>query len=147
MRHMGRCVVLSARVTSGPVTALINVTETAIFPRRYLKINNSTVNEYFITKFCGYFKDIQNPLHIILLGCVKIWHFCPILSVDYFFPGHSVQTHQISWKYLDRGQRYIPKRPVCCRPYICCMVAVRQIEFSKDIWTISHLREPIYLFI
>jgi len=39
------------------VTALIHVTETEIFCRRYLKINNSTVKEYFSTKFRG-FRDI-----------------------------------------------------------------------------------------
>jgi len=41
---MGRSVVLSAKVTSRPVIALINVMETDTFCRRYLKINNSTVN-------------------------------------------------------------------------------------------------------
>jgi len=40
-------IVLSAKVTSGLVTALTNVTETDIFCRRYLKTNNSIVNEYF----------------------------------------------------------------------------------------------------
>jgi len=48
---MGSCVVLPANVTSAPVTALFNVTETEIFYRRYLKINNSTVKEYFLKKF------------------------------------------------------------------------------------------------
>jgi len=52
-RLMDRSIVLSANVTSGPVTALTNVTETDIFCRRCLKINNSTVNEYCLTKFCG----------------------------------------------------------------------------------------------
>jgi len=55
---VGRNIVLSANVTSGQVTALINVTETGIFCRRYLKINNSTVNNYFLTKFCSSVKDI-----------------------------------------------------------------------------------------
>jgi len=53
---VGRNVVLSANVTPGPVTALINVTE--IFCRRYLKSNNFTVNEHFLTKFCVSIKDI-----------------------------------------------------------------------------------------
>jgi len=57
--HVPRSVVLSANVTFRPVTALMNVMETGIFCRRYFKFNNSTVNEYFLTKFCGgFFKDI-----------------------------------------------------------------------------------------
>jgi len=27
----------------------------------------------------------RNPVHIILLGCVEILHFCPILLVVHFF--------------------------------------------------------------
>jgi len=53
---IGKSVVLSAKVTSGPVTVLTNVTETGMLCRRHLKINNSTVNEYFLTKFCDVFK-------------------------------------------------------------------------------------------
>jgi len=34
------------------------VMETGIFCRRYLNINNSTADEYFLTKFCGSFADI-----------------------------------------------------------------------------------------
>jgi len=48
---MGRSIVLSAKVTSRPVTAPINVMATDIFCRRYFKINNSTVNEYFLKNF------------------------------------------------------------------------------------------------
>jgi len=44
---MGRSTVLSSNVTSRPVTALINVTETVIFCSRYLKINNSTVKKIY----------------------------------------------------------------------------------------------------
>jgi len=40
--------------------------ETETFCGRYLKINDSTANEYFVTKFCGSFR-IQ--VHIIWLGC------------------------------------------------------------------------------
>jgi len=69
---MGKSVVLLAKVTSGLVTSLLNVMETDIFCRRYLKINDSTVNEHFPTKFCVFQRYIQNLVHIILLGCVKI---------------------------------------------------------------------------
>jgi len=55
--HMGRSVALSANVTSGPVTALINVRKTELFYRRYFKVDNSTVKGYFLTKFCGSFRD------------------------------------------------------------------------------------------
>jgi len=65
---MDRSIVLSANITSRPVTALINMMETGIFCHRYLKINNSTVNEYFLTQFCGYFKDIFR----IQCTCVEI---------------------------------------------------------------------------
>jgi len=52
---MGRSIVLflSANVTS----VLINVAEIEIFCRRYLKISDSSVNEYVLTKFCGAFRD------------------------------------------------------------------------------------------
>jgi len=34
---------------------------------------------------------IQNLVHVIVLGCVEIWHFYPIYSLGvYLFPGHSV---------------------------------------------------------
>jgi len=56
-----------------PTSDCTNVMETDIFCGPYLKINNSTVNEYFLMKFCNFFqKYIQNSVHIILLGSVEI---------------------------------------------------------------------------
>jgi len=78
---VGWSIVLSANVTSGP-SELINVTEIKMFSHRYLKLNNSTAKEYFLTKFCGYFRNSHNPVHIILLGCIEIWHFYAILFTD-----------------------------------------------------------------
>jgi len=88
-RPVGTSVTLSTKVTSEPVTAL-HLTETNIIRCRYVKINNSTVNEYFNEILRPFQTHIQTSVHIILLGCVKIWHFYPMLSVVYFFPGHSV---------------------------------------------------------
>jgi len=50
---------------TGPVTALVNMTETGVFYLRYLNINNSTVNKYFLTKLQLFQRHIQNPVHII----------------------------------------------------------------------------------
>jgi len=58
------------------VIALINATETEIIGRRYLKINNSSIKEYFAMKFCV----------VILLKGVEIWYFYQILSGVYIFP-------------------------------------------------------------
>jgi len=70
---MDRSVVLSAKVTSRLVTALINVTETDIFCRRYFKINNSTVMNIFKRIFAVLSKIyLESVVHIILLGCVQI---------------------------------------------------------------------------
>jgi len=41
---------------SGPMTALFNIMETMLFCHLYLKINNSTVKEYFLTKLHGSFR-------------------------------------------------------------------------------------------
>jgi len=71
MRLMDRSVVLSAKVTSGPVTALIDVKATDIFSRRYLKIINPAVNEYLERNFAVR-RYIQNSVHIILLKYVEI---------------------------------------------------------------------------
>jgi len=79
---MGRSIIpVSKRHFPGPMTALFNVMETAVFYRQCLKINNATVKEYCLTKFCG---SLQNPMHKILLGCVEIWHIYLILSIVYF---------------------------------------------------------------
>jgi len=59
MGPMFRSILLSANITSGPVIGLINITEYEIFHPPYLKINNSTVKEYFLIKFCGSFKNIS----------------------------------------------------------------------------------------
>jgi len=77
---MGRSIVLPANVASAPVTALIHKMVDI------WRFNNSTVNEYFLMKL--YYS-------VILLGCVEILHFYPVVSMVYFFPGHSVvlQAH------------------------------------------------------
>jgi len=91
---------------SGPMTVLFNVMETALFCCQSLKINSSTVKEYFLTKFCNSFRDIFRIQCTILLGFVETWHFYQILSVVYFFPGHSVdEYHEICrGRSLDKKQ-------------------------------------------
>jgi len=97
-RPMCTSVVLSAKVTFRPLTALINMTETDIFCRRYFKINTFTVNGYFLTKFCNSFKDLFRIQWTLDVRCVVIWHFYPILSVVYFFPGHiEVSSCYLYW--------------------------------------------------
>jgi len=49
------------------MTALFNVMETVQFCRRYFKINNSTVKEHYLTKFCG------SSEYIFRIQCTK---FC-----------------------------------------------------------------------
>jgi len=87
-------VVLSAYVASGDVNALINMTETETFRYRYLKINSSTINNIFPRKIlCFFQRHIQNQVQVILLACIEICHFYPILSTVYVFPGHSVYVY------------------------------------------------------
>jgi len=55
---MSKSIVLITKHSSEPVTALINAMSNYLFCHRYLKIYNSTVNEYFLMKFCSSFKHI-----------------------------------------------------------------------------------------
>jgi len=84
---MGRSVVLSADVTSGPVTAPINALETEIFCRRHLKINNFVVKIFSneILWFFFFQRYIQNPVYVILLGCIEISHFYPYFYMFLWF--------------------------------------------------------------
>jgi len=72
---MGKSNVLSANVTSVPVTALINIKETDIF----------VVDRH-----------IQNLVHKTSLG-----HFYPILSQVYFFPNSVQQVSNIAAQNID----------------------------------------------
>jgi len=39
-----------------------------------------------------------------------------IWTIPHIWGAHCLHTHQIPWKYLDRGQRYGPKNEICNGP-------------------------------
>jgi len=56
------------------------------------KLITSLLMNIFQWNFKVLQRYIQNVEYVILLGCIEIWHFYPILSVVYFFPD-SVDTN------------------------------------------------------
>jgi len=81
------------------MTALVNVMETEIFCRRYLKFSNSTVKEYFLTNFCDAFRI---PCTKFCWAVLRDLAFLSNFVCVYFFPGHSVRVMRVDKSLMTK---------------------------------------------